>query len=84
MRNQERQLETQEKQKAHMQQFIDKFRASASRGKMVQSRIKAMSKMATLDEISKVSSQLMNSRDLNADSNNTNKNCSSFFFFFFF
>jgi len=52
-RTQEKQLETQEKQKAHMQQFIDKFRASASRAKMVQSRIKAMSKLESIEEITK-------------------------------
>jgi ATP-binding cassette subfamily F protein 3 len=37
--------ETQEKQKAHMQAFVDKFRYSAARAKMAQSRLKAIERM---------------------------------------
>ena len=42
LRNNERMRESQEKTKAHMQSFIDRFRSSANRAAMVQSRIKAM------------------------------------------
>lgn len=42
---QSRQFEAQEKQRAHMQSFIDKFRYSASHAKMAQSRIKALERM---------------------------------------
>ena len=36
---------------AHMQTFIDKFRANAKRASLVQSRIKALEKMPNLEEI---------------------------------
>ncbi|EPY26435.1 ATP-binding protein cassette, sub-family F, member 3 [Angomonas deanei] len=42
MRQQQKQHDAQEKQRAHMQSFIDKFRYSANRAKMAQSRIKAL------------------------------------------
>eukprot|EP00662_Eupelagonemidae_sp_cell21_P035228 gene35228-17768_t len=45
LRTQGKQHETQQKQVAHMQEFIDKFRCNAKRASMVQSRIKAMEKM---------------------------------------
>ena len=51
LRNNERQRESQEKAKAHMQAFIDKFRCNASRAAMVQSRIKAMGRMEAVAEI---------------------------------
>lgn len=41
----------QEDEKAHMQQFIDKFRFNAKRASMVQSRIKALNRLPLLDEI---------------------------------
>ena len=41
----EKEHEKQERDKAHMQQFIDKFRYNAKRASMVQSRIKALNKL---------------------------------------
>ena len=41
----ERAAESQEKQMAHMQKFIDKYRYNASKAGMAQSRIKALEKM---------------------------------------
>lgn len=43
--------EAQEKQKAHIQKFIDRFRVNANRAAMVQSRIKKLERMATLDPV---------------------------------
>ena len=37
----------QQAQVAHIQQFVDRFRAKASKAKQVQSRIKALEKMRT-------------------------------------
>ena len=51
LRNNERQRESQEKTRAHMQSFIDRFRSSANRAAMVQSRIKAMGRMECVAEI---------------------------------
>ena len=45
---QQSQLAKQEAQKAHMQQFIDRFRAKSSKAKLVQSRIKALARMGTI------------------------------------
>ncbi|KRX10783.1 P-loop containing nucleoside triphosphate hydrolase [Pseudocohnilembus persalinus] len=50
-KNQMQQRESQQQKMAHMQQFIDKFRANANRATLVQSRIKAMNKMELVDEI---------------------------------
>ncbi|CAD7961403.1 unnamed protein product [Amoebophrya sp. A25] len=47
----EKEHEKQERDKAHMQQFIDKFRYNAKRASMVQSRIKALNRLPNLDEI---------------------------------
>jgi hypothetical protein len=38
-------VENQERQLAHMQTFVDRFRASAARASMAQSRLKAMAKI---------------------------------------
>ena len=51
LRNNDRQRESQEKTRAHMQSFIDRFRSSANRASMVQSRIKAMGRMECVAEI---------------------------------
>ena len=51
LRNNERQREAQEKTRQHMQAFIDRFRSSANRASMVQSRIKAMGRMECVAEI---------------------------------
>eukprot|EP00756_Hemistasia_phaeocysticola_P024825 Hpha_TRINITY_DN15973_c0_g5::TRINITY_DN15973_c0_g5_i1::g.74579::m.74579/K06158/ABCF3; ATP-binding cassette, subfamily F, member 3 len=48
LRTQGKQHEAQEKQRAHMQSFIDRFRCNAKRASMVQSRIKAMEKMSSV------------------------------------
>ena len=45
LRSNEKMRESQEKTRAHMQAFIDRFRASANRAAMVQSRVKAMGRM---------------------------------------
>eukprot|EP01087_Luapelamoeba_hula_P000956 TRINITY_DN1071_c0_g1_i1.p1 TRINITY_DN1071_c0_g1~~TRINITY_DN1071_c0_g1_i1.p1 ORF type:complete len:729 (+),score=122.78 TRINITY_DN1071_c0_g1_i1:250-2187(+) len=45
LKNQHKALEAQEKQRAHVQQFIDKFRFNAKRASLVQSRIKMLNKM---------------------------------------
>ncbi|CAD7961305.1 unnamed protein product [Amoebophrya sp. A120] len=47
----EKQHEKNEREAAHMQQFIDKFRCNAKRASMVQSRIKALNRLPLLDEI---------------------------------
>lgn len=41
-------FEKQEKQKAHLQKFIDRFKAKASKAKQAQSRVKALEKMESL------------------------------------
>ena len=55
----EKQHEKQEKEAAHMQAFIDKFRYNAKRASMVQSRIKAMNRLPLLDDILKVNIVLL-------------------------
>ena len=44
----EKAIDNQDKQLAHMQAFVDRFRASAARASMAQSRLKAMSKIERL------------------------------------
>lgn len=48
LRLQQRQFDAQEKQRAHVQSFIDRFRYNAKRASMAQSRIKALEKMEVL------------------------------------
>ena len=43
--------DAQDKTRAHMESFIQRFRASANRAAMVQSRIKALGRMESLAEI---------------------------------
>lgn len=45
VRNQMRVYQAYQDKRAHMMEFINKFRASASRAKLVQSRVKAVEKM---------------------------------------
>ncbi|KAJ4785286.1 ATP-binding cassette sub-family F member 3 [Rhynchospora pubera] len=51
LKNQHKALEANEKARAHMQAFIDKFRYNAKRASLVQSRIKALDRMGTVDAI---------------------------------
>lgn len=51
LRQHERQREAIDRQRAHTQAFIDKFRANAKRASMVQSRVKALGRMAVLSEV---------------------------------
>ena len=48
LRLQQRQFEAQEKHRAHVQTFIDRFRYNANRAKMAQSRIKALERMESI------------------------------------
>ena len=51
LRNNERHREAQEKTRAHMQAFVDRFRGNAKRASMVQSRVKALGRMECVAEI---------------------------------
>lgn len=46
-----REFDAQKAKRAHIQSFIDKFRCSASRAALVQSRIKALAKMDALIDV---------------------------------
>lgn len=50
-RQQKKQHAAQEKQRAHIQSFIDKFRYNANRAKMAQSRIKALERMEMVADV---------------------------------
>lgn len=50
-RQQKKQHEAQEKQRAHIQSFIDRFRFNAKRAKMAQSRIKALERMELVADV---------------------------------
>lgn len=45
VRNQSRMYQAYQDKRAHIMEFVDKFRASANRAKLVQSRVKAVAKM---------------------------------------
>uniref|UniRef100_A0A061S0S1 ATP-binding cassette, subfamily F, member 3 n=1 Tax=Tetraselmis sp. GSL018 TaxID=582737 RepID=A0A061S0S1_9CHLO len=49
IRNQRSQAESVERQKKHIQAFVDKFRYNAKRASLVQSRIKALERIADVD-----------------------------------
>ena len=51
LRNDEKMREAQERTRAHMQAFVDRFRSNASRASMVQSRVKALGRMECVAEI---------------------------------
>ncbi|KAJ6962180.1 ABC transporter F family member 3 [Populus alba x Populus x berolinensis] len=51
IKNQRKAIEANEKSRAHMQTFIDKFRYNAKRASLVQSRIKALDRLGHMDEI---------------------------------
>ncbi|KAA8526112.1 hypothetical protein F0562_007788 [Nyssa sinensis] len=51
LKNQQKAFESNERSRAHMQTFIDKFRYNAKRASLVQSRIKALDRMGYVDEV---------------------------------
>ncbi|KAH9599073.1 ABC-transporter extension domain [Trypanosoma melophagium] len=51
LRQQKKTHEAQEKQRAHMQKFIDRFRYNANRAKMAQSRIKMLERMEVVSDV---------------------------------
>ncbi|KAK4784768.1 hypothetical protein SAY86_019136 [Trapa natans] len=51
IKNKQKAFESNEKARAHMQAFIDKFRYNAKRASLVQSRIKALDRMGHVDEV---------------------------------
>ncbi|KAF7827644.1 ABC transporter F family member 3 [Senna tora] len=51
LKNQQKAVEANERARAHMQTFIDKFRYNAKRASLVQSRIKALDRMGHVDQI---------------------------------
>jgi ATP-binding cassette subfamily F protein 3 len=51
LRQSGKKIEAQDKQRAHTQAFIDKFRSNAKRAAMVQSRIKALGRMEVMTEV---------------------------------
>ncbi|KAL6986452.1 ATP-binding cassette sub- F member 3 [Sarracenia purpurea var. burkii] len=51
LKNQQKAFESNERVKAHMQSFIDKFRYNAKRASLVQSRIKALERIGHVDEV---------------------------------
>ncbi|KAJ7952180.1 ABC transporter F family-like protein [Quillaja saponaria] len=51
LKNQQKAFEANERARAHMQTFIDKFRYNAKRASLVQSRIKALDRMGYVDEV---------------------------------
>jgi ATP-binding cassette subfamily F protein 3 len=53
LRLQERQYEAQEKDRAHLQAFVDRFRFKASKAKMAQSRLKMLEKMETVAAVTR-------------------------------
>lgn len=51
VKNQQKAFESNERSRAHMQAFIDKFRYNAKRASLVQSRIKALDRIGFVDEV---------------------------------
>ncbi|CAN6455584.1 unnamed protein product [Victoria cruziana] len=51
LKNQQKAFESNERTKAHMQAFIDKFRYNAKRASLVQSRIKALERLGHVDAV---------------------------------
>jgi len=51
LKNQQKEYENQREYKAHVQEFIDKFRFNAKRASMVQSRIKMLEKLPVLEPV---------------------------------
>lgn len=53
LKNQQREYEAQQQFKAHVQEFIDKFRYNAKRASLVQSKIKMLQKLPVLKPVEK-------------------------------
>ncbi|XP_067010007.1 ATP-binding cassette sub-family F member 3 [Anabrus simplex] len=53
LRNQQREFEAQQQHRAHVQEFIDKFRYNANRASSVQSKIKMLEKLPELKAVEK-------------------------------
>lgn len=51
LKNKQKAFESNERSRAHMQSFIDKFRYNAKRASLVQSRIKALDRLGHVDEV---------------------------------
>jgi len=51
LKNQQKEYENQKEYRAHVQEFIDKFRFNAKRASMVQSRIKMLEKLPVLEPV---------------------------------
>ncbi|GAQ87059.1 ATPase component of ABC transporters [Klebsormidium nitens] len=51
LRNQVKAKEANERTRAHIQSFVDKFRYNAKRASLVQSRIKALERIGTVDDV---------------------------------
>ncbi|KAK4489224.1 hypothetical protein RD792_005019 [Penstemon davidsonii] len=51
LKNKQKAFEANERSRAHMQTFIDKFRYNAKRASLVQSRIKALDRLGHVDEV---------------------------------
>ncbi|KAL2543794.1 ABC transporter F family member 3 [Forsythia ovata] len=51
LKNKQKAFESNERSRAHMQTFIDKFRYNAKRASLVQSRIKALDRLGHVDEV---------------------------------
>ncbi|KAL3649604.1 ATP-binding cassette sub- F member 3 [Castilleja foliolosa] len=50
-KNKQKAFEANERSRAHMQSFVDKFRYNAKRASLVQSRIKALDRLGHVDEV---------------------------------
>uniref|UniRef100_T1JK48 ABC transporter domain-containing protein n=1 Tax=Strigamia maritima TaxID=126957 RepID=T1JK48_STRMM len=60
LKNQQREYEAQQQHKAHVQEFIDKFRYNAKRASLVQSKIKMLEKLPELQKIEKIGGVVLN------------------------
>ncbi|XP_011633645.1 ATP-binding cassette sub-family F member 3 isoform X2 [Pogonomyrmex barbatus] len=63
-RNQQREYEAQQAKRAHVQEFIDKFRYNANRASSVQSKIKMLEKLPDLKPMEKESEVTLNFPDV--------------------
>lgn len=59
LKNQQREFEAQQQFRAHVQEFIDRFRYNANRASLVQSKIKMLDKLPELQSVEKESSVVL-------------------------